>query len=191
MIGPEVVRALLERLKSLEQSQVRFRKGQVTGTGPLSVTLGGAGTPYDNVRAIDAGALSVDDYVAALTFGNDLIVLGRIGVGGDPWHEVGAVAQPAFSGTWGNLGGGRETAGFRLAAPRLLAIKGEVTGGTPNSTIFTLPAGLRPPHDRRIATMIYNGGLQPAVVVVTAAGAVSVFSSATPGEVYINVMVPL
>lgn len=69
---------LLRRLKQLEDRSVKHRIGVVTDTDPLSVALGGSDVPHTSVRCLYAGPIEEDDVVSCLTFGRDLIVLGKI-----------------------------------------------------------------------------------------------------------------
>jgi len=70
---------LARRVTELERTQVRYRQGVVTATSPLSVTLGGSTVAYTSVKAlVQPVALAVNDVVAVLAWGSDLIVLGRI-----------------------------------------------------------------------------------------------------------------
>ena len=71
-------RALLQRINALERQQVKYRQGVVTDDSPLSVALGGSEIPYTNVKRVAGGTLAIGDVVAVLTFGNDLIVLGKV-----------------------------------------------------------------------------------------------------------------
>jgi hypothetical protein len=75
-------RQILERLAEIERTTVRYRQGVVTDTSPLTVALGGATGDYTNVRALKGPEpLAVDDVVAVLMFGFDMLVLGAIGDG--------------------------------------------------------------------------------------------------------------
>lgn len=76
-------RQILEQLTALDRTAVRYRTGVVTDTSPLTVALGGATTGgYTNVRALKGPEpLVVDDVVAVLTFGFDMLILGAIGDG--------------------------------------------------------------------------------------------------------------
>lgn len=78
MNWPEVVRDLTRRLDTLNRIAVRYRQGEITSLSPLSVDLGGSGIPYTSVRALPGSALAIGDVVAVLTWGNDLLVLGRV-----------------------------------------------------------------------------------------------------------------
>ena len=71
------LRSLLKRLEALERTTVRARLGEVTDDSPLTVTLGGADTEIASAPTI-ASALTAGDVIAALTYGNALLVLGRV-----------------------------------------------------------------------------------------------------------------
>lgn len=70
------LRMLETRLLATERRAVHFRMGTVTDTTPLSVALGGAEEPYIDVASL-AGGLAVNDVVFCLTFGPDVLVLGK------------------------------------------------------------------------------------------------------------------
>lgn len=78
-MDPRLLQKLQAQLRDLERGQVRYRQGLVTATSPLSVALGGSDVSYTDVAALDGGIFAVNDVVAVLTFGNDLLVLGKIG----------------------------------------------------------------------------------------------------------------
>jgi len=77
MIDQEILRALLLRLDALERQQVRYKMGTVTATGPLKITLGGSTVEHTSVKSLVTG-LAVSDKIAVLTFGHDLLVVGKI-----------------------------------------------------------------------------------------------------------------
>lgn len=81
MNWPEVIRDVNKRIAELKRLSVRYRQGEITDLDPLSVDLGGSGVPHTNVKTLPAGELEVGDIVAVLTFGNDLLVLGKITAG--------------------------------------------------------------------------------------------------------------
>lgn len=83
MMDSRQTRQLLERLAEIERTGVRYRQGVVTDTSPLTVALGGATTGgYTNVRALKGPEpFAVDDVVAVLMFGFDMLVLGVLGDG--------------------------------------------------------------------------------------------------------------
>ena len=72
------VLALARRVERLEQTAVRYRQGVVTATAPLSVALGGSDIAYTDVKQLAGVTLAIGEPVAVLTFGADLLVLGRI-----------------------------------------------------------------------------------------------------------------
>jgi hypothetical protein len=49
-----------------------------------------------------------------------------------------------FANSYANGGGGNDTCGYLQHADGLVEVKGTVGTGTPNTTIFTLPVGMRP-----------------------------------------------
>ena len=77
-MNDQMLRDLLRRLNVLERTSARVRVGEVTGTGPTDVALGGASTSYEDVAALGGPTLTTGDQVAALVWGNDLLVLGAI-----------------------------------------------------------------------------------------------------------------
>lgn len=76
-MNDDVVTALLNRFTAAERRQVVYRQGVVTTAAPLAVALGGSTVPYSGVSALGSYAPTVGDIVSVLTFGNDLIVLGK------------------------------------------------------------------------------------------------------------------
>lgn len=77
-MNEDTLRDLMRRLGELERTAVRFRAGEITDTSPLSVALGGSDIAHQDVSTVQAG-VSVGDHVAALTWSNDLLVLGALG----------------------------------------------------------------------------------------------------------------
>jgi len=92
-VNPDVAADLQRRLVALERTAVRFRLGEVDDTGPLDVKLGGSDVPYEDVRSVQP--VETGQIVAALMFGNDLIVLGPVS-DGDPTEARG---QASVNGT--------------------------------------------------------------------------------------------
>ena len=74
-----VMADVLRRLARLERESVRLRMGEVSDRGPLDVTLGGSSVAYEDVQAI--GEMDAGEKVAVLLAGNDLLVLGAMGLG--------------------------------------------------------------------------------------------------------------
>jgi len=73
----ERTKLLDQRLREIEDRMVRFRVGEVVDTSPLTIVIGGGSTPIP-AKQIAGTTFAVDDVVAVLTFGADLIVLGVI-----------------------------------------------------------------------------------------------------------------
>lgn len=153
-MNEETAKRIDQRFRKLEREGVRYRQGVVTDDSPLSVALGGSDTPYTGVVALDASILKVGDTVATLTFGNDLIVLGRTGSGGDPWHA------PTLLNGFANYAG-REAAGYRKTADGKVHLKGTVnvaSAKAANTAIFALPVGFRPPAEQWFKPYFGNSG---------------------------------
>jgi hypothetical protein len=62
----------------------------------------------------------------------------------DEWHYVGEAGEPAFQNGWANGSGAFPALAFRIREAGIVDIMGFVDGGTPNTTIFTLPGEYRP-----------------------------------------------
>lgn len=99
---------------------------------------------------------------------------------GEGWHYVGEAGEPAFQGSWGNLGATRKLA-FRIREAGIVDIQGRVQTSSPGSetaTIFQLPDGYKP----SVAAFYNSAGhtddssdpLTPVVLDVTTGGAVSI-----------------
>lgn len=81
--------AMLRRLNDVERQMAKIRVGEVTSLGPLAVALGGSDVPYDSVKSVIA--VEVGDIVVAVMWGHDMVVLGRLGDGGNDFARIGAV----------------------------------------------------------------------------------------------------
>ncbi len=65
------------------------------------------------------------------------------------WHIVGDPGEAAFQNSWVNTGGSRVPMRWRFKAVKdpaadqpAIEVQGSVTGGTPGTTVFTLPLTL-------------------------------------------------
>lgn len=66
----------------------------------------------------------------------------------EAWRVVGAAGQPAFAGAWVNFGAPWQAARFFKDTLGIVHVQGLVkNGAAAPSTVFTLPAGYRPPAD--------------------------------------------
>lgn len=130
-MNADILADILRRLVALEKTSVRYRAGEITGTGPLDVALGGSSVPFEDVRLVTPGA-QTGDVVATLVFGNDLLVLGRIGESG--W--TGGDRIGSGTGTWTWPGGSAVssqvtvTHGLGFTPTRVLVCSNIDQGGT-------------------------------------------------------------
>lgn len=75
----QALQDIVRRLNDLERRSIKLRLGVITDTSPLSVALGGSDIAYTDVKRLESYASPVvDDLVAVLLFGNDLLVLGTV-----------------------------------------------------------------------------------------------------------------
>lgn len=79
-------------------------------------------------------------------------------------------SAPTFQNAWTNYGSGYATAGYYRQPDGWVRLKGLIRGGTTNATMFTLPAGYRPPFEV-YASVISNGST--ARLRITTSGAVN------------------
>lgn len=164
---------IIDRVGDLERTRPRFRKGVITDDSPLSVDLGDSGTSYTNVKALDSTAYVVNDIVAVLVFGNDLLILGRIGTGPEAWHLIGGGGEPAFQNSWVNYGGSESVAAFMKDPAGFVHLRGHIKSGTSN-TIFTLPAGYRPAAHLSVCGKYFDGATPgPCTFRILSSGAVA------------------
>lgn len=128
------LRQIMRRLDHLERTSVRARLGEVTDDSPLAVTLGGADTAIDSAPHLADVALDAGDPVAALTYGNGLLVLGRVG---DP------PAWTAYTPTVATLGTGSVVTAAYLKTGRRVDYHGRIVCGsgglTGNPITIALP----------------------------------------------------
>jgi hypothetical protein len=75
----------------------------------------------------------------------------------DSVHYVGATGEPAFQNSWVSYGAQYEAASFRKFPNGKVRLSGGVKGGGVGATIFTLPAGYRPPFERVLVSSAYGG----------------------------------
>lgn len=149
-MNAQMLSDLLRRLGLLERHGVQHRPGVVTSVSPLSVALGGSPISYTAVKATSDMPLSIGDAVSVQTFGNDLIVQGRITTP-DTVHLVGAAGEPAFANGWVNFDIAWPPASFYRSAGRVY-LSGLVKAGTVSLPMFTLPTGYRPAFPESFAT---------------------------------------
>jgi hypothetical protein len=98
----------------------------------------------------------------------------------EAWRAVGGVGQPAFEGSWSNVGGAYFPVAFYKDPGDVVRIRGVArwTGAPAGSVVFTLPAGYRP--TQQMVFPIYMTYTGPATIppetqycVISAAGTVT------------------
>jgi hypothetical protein len=102
----------------------------------------------------------------------------------DPWHDVGAVNEPGFSGAggpWANFGAGYEVASFRRFPDGTVEVRGLVSGGIAGP-VFVLPPGYRPRRQLLFAVItdpnaVARVDVLPNGQVYAAAGCSAVWTS--------------
>lgn len=77
-MDPRTTKNILARLTKLERESVRLRKGRVIDDSPLTIDLGESGVPYTDIPHVIGRTLNVNDVVAALVSGNNVLTLGKI-----------------------------------------------------------------------------------------------------------------
>ena len=121
------LRDLLKRLEVLERTTVRYRQGEVSDPSPLDVTLGGADIVLEDVPAlVSAQPLPDAANIAALTFGNGLLVLGQVGAP-PAWTAYTPTVTSVTLGT-----GGTNLARYSKTG-RTITARGKITLGTGGS----------------------------------------------------------
>lgn len=88
----------------------------------------------------------------------------------EPWHVIGAAGEPAFQNSWVWFGAPKTVPAFYKQNDGWVRLKGLVKSGTTTATIFTLPAGYRPPFEVYASVTSNNIGGR---IRITTAGAVS------------------
>lgn len=175
------VRDLLKRLEVLERTSVRARLGEVTDDSPLTVTLGGADAEIASAPHLADAPFATGDPVAALTYGNGLLVLGRIG---DPpaWTAY----TPTVSTALGT--GGTVTAKY-LKDGRRVDYRGRIvtgTGGlTGNPVTISLPFAAAATAQIGVITA-NNVGTQLFIGAATIDSGASVLKGQFEGGAYLH-----
>ena len=85
------------------------------------------------------------------------ISVGSLSRANENWHEIGTDGEPAFENSWTNSGGDYNTCAFKFNAEGQVLYKGQAGGGTPNTTIYTLPVAYRSDKVQIFAIAIESG----------------------------------
>lgn len=74
----DVVTELLAELHELRRRQVTYRQGVVSTASPLAIKVGGSTVALTGVKRLASYTPVLNDVVAVLAFGNDVLVLGKV-----------------------------------------------------------------------------------------------------------------
>ena len=112
---------------------------------------------YEAVKALSVAGITIlpwmEEFLESVDYEE-----ARIHLGGDAaWHEVGTSGEPVFENGWANSGGSYATMAFRLDSSGYIHLKGRVQGGTPDTTIFTLPVDYRPNKNQKFSAPYTTG----------------------------------
>lgn len=154
--GPAIARLRVGTVTAISGGTVTLKLSGDDGSGTIqtleadgsvkTTALGGSGTAVAGVSRYDTYIPTVGDVVDVLQVGGTLRVLGQLSTTDDlSWKAL-------------TLAGGFVSRGIGLAPPgywrdptSVVHLRGGLTGPataiTANTTIFTLPAGYRPPYD--------------------------------------------
>jgi hypothetical protein len=103
-----------------------------------SMTTGGLATCTRGYLAHPHGAAKAHKPGTPVRLGT------RAGAIPEGWHLVDTAGEPAFQGTWGNLGGAFAGCRFRRTPEGLVILGGTLANGTGNTVAYQLPLGYRP-----------------------------------------------
>lgn len=94
---------------------------------------------------------------------------------GQPLPTPDAWTAPTLLNSWVNYGSGFNPAGFYKDVFGIVRLRGCVSGGALNTTIFTLPTGYQPTN--KVAYPISGSGGSPGSVLIDASGNISQIAS--------------
>jgi len=90
---------------------------------------------------------------------------------------------PTLLNSWTNNGGSYQTAGYRKDTNNVIHLRGQLTGGTTGSTVFTLPLGYSPPATQRYFCSSTSGGCE---ISITSSGSVVATVAAGGNQIGLN-----
>ena len=133
------------QLKTAAVTNVKLARGAVTASKVGRNTLTGTqineatlGPVHSATQADSATHAATAD--AATTAGTATSVAAP-----EAWHLVGATGEPLFQHSWQNgLNSSDEPLGFYKDRSGVVHLRGRIINGSPNNSIFQLPAGYRP-----------------------------------------------
>ena len=137
------VQAIIENAQKLGLVWI-LRQATIVDDDPILATQDGDTEPIAHTSIIGSVAAGQRVYVLVVPPSGNYI----IGFVDSGW------LTPTLLNSWANFGSGFQTARYRRIGTQQVEIQGLVTGGTgPASTVFTLPAGFRPPLGLIFATV--------------------------------------
>jgi hypothetical protein len=155
------------------------RAGGDTGTIVTAAALQATAPSFatTNYAGLFNGAVSITAGGLAVTGGLTSATASSGGLTQEAWTAV------TFASPWANNAFGRATCVYMKDSEGFIHLRGYAVGGTAVTTIFTLPAGYRPPATEGFAVTFYNAGVwQTTDVEVTSAGAVQSMISIPTGS---------
>ena len=161
--------ALDRRLIRAEAHRLSVRFAQSAGKATSAATSASATVATNAVNAATAGAAGSAGNSANLG-GHPASDYLLSGTSGEPWHVVAEAGQPGFENGWKNVGEGFAHASFYLDPIGRVHMKGNVSGGTLEKSVFTLPVGYRPPE--QLVFVVATGTVSSAEVEVLSNGEV-------------------
>lgn len=160
-MGDEVTRRTLQRFNEAERKAVHYHTGTVTIAVPLAVLLGGSVTALTSVKHLSSYSPVVGDVVGAISFGNDMLVLGKIGAEARQAFSF-SNGWRAYQGGTGGAGSFGTSVGYFKDSNGVVHLEGLIDKNGGNwvgaETILTLPAGYRPPSSRMFTVRAASGG---------------------------------
>lgn len=159
------------------QPHLRLHTGQVTAVSAgspttVAVAFSGNVVGVPRIAILSTYAPVVGDFVMAIHTGNprsqgggDWLVLGTVGQA-MPWITV-----TSFSNGWSSAGSPYAPVGYTLTGT-VVSLRGRVTGGTSNTTAFTLPSGYLPAY-AVIVSAFDAGAASAAGIQIATSGAVN------------------
>jgi microcystin-dependent protein len=147
---------------------------QIAGNGTVAVNINVTGATNTYLDGIEFDTETVTAMPTGPK-GDKGDTGGNATVAMDTWHQVGNSGEPAFTNGWINYGGVYGNLMFRKDPLGKVQLRGAVKNGTLGSSIFTLPAGYRPPTGTIVSFMSYTSATTYAAFQLAPDGTVSCY----------------